>query len=362
MNKFNQWMRSFGRLVLGFALVVTAHPSFKVLAAEKQLTVIGISDLHGALQVERLETLNQQKVERGGASWIASIIQAIKKNTAGPVVIVDAGDMFQGTLVSNSAEGEPVIRFYNFLGVDAAALGNHEFDYGPIGPASYASESIGSDPREALKARIQQANFPLLAANIIDEATHTTPTWAKPSLFIERQGVKIGIVGGATTLTPSTTDKRNLVGLKFLPEAEPLLKEAISLRQRGADFVILTAHIGGGCKDNRSGQEAVLESCRFQDIFHLLDQMPEHTFDFVLGGHTHQQINKMYRGSIILQPAANGSFLALAKLKKSPKQIKTTQELIPVCSAGIKTTDGFSCEPWGCAGDETQRGRRSFRI
>jgi hypothetical protein len=66
MNKFNQWMRSFGRLVLGFALVVTAHPSFKVLAAEKQLTVIGISDLHGALQVERLETLNQQKVERVG--------------------------------------------------------------------------------------------------------------------------------------------------------------------------------------------------------------------------------------------------------------------------------------------------------
>src|ERR1041385_4877834 len=83
------------------------------------LTIIGTNDLHGAL--DRLPIL-------GG--YLANV-RAAREKDGGGVIVVDAGDMFPGTLESNLAEGADVVRAYNQLGYAAAAVGNHEFDYGP---------------------------------------------------------------------------------------------------------------------------------------------------------------------------------------------------------------------------------------
>src|SRR5262252_10806298 len=89
----------------------------------RTLTIIGTSDLHGSL--ERLPLI---------AGFIANV-RAVRAADGGGVLLVDGGDLFQGTLESNLGEGADMVRAYNQLGYAAAAIGNHEFDYGPEGPA-----------------------------------------------------------------------------------------------------------------------------------------------------------------------------------------------------------------------------------
>src|SRR4029453_2320248 len=86
------------------------------------VSIVATTDLHG--HVEALP-------------WLAGHVRALRAARSadgGSVVLVDSGDMFQGTLESNLGEGAGVVRAYNALGYAAAAVGNHEFDYGPEGP------------------------------------------------------------------------------------------------------------------------------------------------------------------------------------------------------------------------------------
>src|SRR5215510_7949907 len=96
-----------------------AHPARGAVT----ITILGTSDTHGAL--DRLPIL---------AGYVDAA-RAARASDGGAVVLVDAGDLFQGTLESNLVEGAPVIAAYNAMGYAAAAVGNHEFDYGPVGPA-----------------------------------------------------------------------------------------------------------------------------------------------------------------------------------------------------------------------------------
>ena len=128
------------------------------------ISIVGTNDLHG--HIEALPRL-------GG--YIANLRRA-RARDGGGVVLLDAGDMFQGTLESNMNEGAAVVRAYNALKYDAAAIGNHEFDFGPVGPAT-APRAPGDDPRGALKARAAEAQFPFLAANLVDAATGALPAW-----------------------------------------------------------------------------------------------------------------------------------------------------------------------------------------
>src|SRR4051812_48675560 len=89
----------------------------------KTLTIIGTNDLHGALV--RLPLL---------AGYVENV-RAARAADGGAVLLLDGGDLFQGTLESNVGEGEDVIRAYNAMGYAASAIGNHEFDFGPVGPA-----------------------------------------------------------------------------------------------------------------------------------------------------------------------------------------------------------------------------------
>ena len=125
---------------------------------------MGTADLHGAI-------LSNEG--RGGLALLAGYIANLRAARAadnGGVIVLDGGDLFQGTLESNLNEGAAVISAYNTIGYTASAVGNHEFDFGPAGPGS-TPKGPDDDPRGALKARAAQARFPFLAANLIDEST-----------------------------------------------------------------------------------------------------------------------------------------------------------------------------------------------
>src|SRR5207342_3432525 len=167
----------------------------------------------------------------------------------GAVLLLDGGDLFQGTLESNLNEGAVVIASYNAMGYAASAIGNHEFDFGPAGE-SQTPRAPGDDPRGALKARAREAHFPFLTANIIDESTGQPVAWpnVRPSMIVTAAGVRVGIVGLATNVTLSATMAANTRGLAIAPLAPALAAEAQKLRAAGASVVIAVAHAGGVCR------------------------------------------------------------------------------------------------------------------
>lgn len=91
--------------------------------ADFTLSFLGLNDLHG-----RLKALP-------GFAGYATNLQRVRAAEGGSLAIMDAGDMFQGTLESNLTEGASVVSACRVLGMTVAALGNHEFDFGPVGDA-----------------------------------------------------------------------------------------------------------------------------------------------------------------------------------------------------------------------------------
>ncbi len=259
------------------------------------LSIVGTNDLHG-----HIESL----------PWLSAHVANLRRSRTrdkGAVLLLDAGDMFQGTLPSNLGEGAIVVRAYNTLGYTAAAIGNHEFDFGPEGPAATIDEESDGDPRGALRARAREARFPFLAANIQAADGGPPPAWANvhPSMLVTAAQLKIGIVGVTTPGTPRATLPANLRGLDVTPLPAVIEAEARKLRKAGASIVIVVAHEGGKCL--RFDEPDDLSSCRGSDeIFAVARALPAHLVDVIVAGHTHEGIAHRVAGIAIVESFANG--------------------------------------------------------
>ena len=241
------------------------------------ISIVGTNDLHGHL--EALPRL-------GG--YLANLRRA-RARDAGGVLLLDGGDMFQGTLESNMSEGAAVVRAYNALRYDAIAIGNHDFDYGPVGPA-HVPTAPGDDPRGALKARAADARFPFLAANLIDAATGAPPAWpnVRGTTMVDVAGVAIGVIGLANVGTASMTQPANFAGLRALPLAPAVV-----------------AHVGGVC--GRFDRPDDLSSCEADgEIFQLARALPAGTVDAIVAGHTHHGIAHRVAGVPIIETYDKG--------------------------------------------------------
>lgn len=239
------------------------------------VSIIGTNDLHGA--IERLPIL---------AGYIDNL-RAARAADGGGVLLVDGGDMFQGTLASNLNEGRAVVAAYNAMGYTASTVGNHEFDFGPEGPAVIAT-SVEDDPRGALKARAAEASFPILTANIIDAESGNRIKWPNmpATTLVTVAGVKVGLVGVATEATPYTTMPANFLGLKMIPPAVAITTEAKKLRAAGAQVVVVAAHVGSKCKDLDHPTDT--SSCdREEELFRMVELIPPGAVDVIVAGHTH---------------------------------------------------------------------------
>jgi 5'-nucleotidase len=291
-------MRSGGRLGVLALSLLAALPACRhaqgSAARRFTLSVIGTSDLHG--HVDALPMF-------GG---FVDNLRRTRRQDGGDVLLLDAGDMFQGTLASNRTEGAVVVSAYAALGYAAVAIGNHEFDYGPVGPAETPRQP-GDDPRGALRARAAEAPFPFLDANLIDDATGAHPSWKNvvPATVREIAGVKIGIVGVTTAGTPLSTLPANFAGLSVTPLAAAIVGAAADARRRGATVVIAVAHAGGDC--HHFGAPDDLSSCETdQEIFQVARDLPAGTVDLIVAGHTHKAIAHRVNGIPVVEAYANG--------------------------------------------------------
>lgn len=254
------------------------------------ISVLGINDVHGQLDASE---------QSGGLLAIASYVNALRAARAdegGGVLVVDAGDMWQGTLESNLAEGVSMVRAYNALGVAAAAIGNHEFDFGPVGPKPVPQDA-GDDPRGALKERAREARFPLLAANLIDDVTGQRVDWdnVRSSTTVDAAGIRIGIIGVSTIDTLNTTIAANTGGLSVAPLAETITREAALLRDDGAVLVIVVAHAGGRCR--ASADAAAPSRCDLGgELADVAMNLEPGSVDHIFGGHVDNEMAEIVNG------------------------------------------------------------------
>jgi 5'-nucleotidase len=291
-----------------------------------RLTIVATNDLHGWVHPHTTQLHKGIEVEEGGLSAFGGYLAILRAENPDGVLLLDGGDLFQGTLVANLTEGEVVIDAYNHLGYAAAALGNHEFDYGPAGPESIASDP-GMDPFGALKARIKQARFPLLAVNVYEARSGARPDWLPNdgTRIVEMKGLKIGIFGLITPSTPSTTNPVNISTLRFGSLVPETVVAANRLRERGADVVIGLAHAGGRC--TRHDDPSDLSSCDLDsgEIFELLRELPAGLLDAMVAGHTHAEIAHLVNGIPVVETRGLGRTFATLELSVDPK----TRRVLP---------------------------------
>jgi 2',3'-cyclic-nucleotide 2'-phosphodiesterase (5'-nucleotidase family) len=291
------------------------------------LSVVSTNDVHGAVF---------ERDGRGGVGVLAGYVNNLRARRAedgGAVLLIDAGDTYQGTVESNLSEGAVVVDAYNAMGYTAAAIGNHEFDFGAVDsfgvrPARHAVD----DSRGALKAIAARARFPVLTANLMDEATGRPVEWpnVKPSVLVDAAGVRVGIVGVMTAGALRATLAVNTGGLRVAPLVPAIAAEASRLRQNGADVVIVAAHAGGSCA--RFDVPADLSSCDdSSEIFFVARQLPRGLVDLIVAGHTHAGVAHVVDGIGIIEAFAGGRAFGRADIvvERATKHVSSIRLFAP---------------------------------
>lgn len=288
--------RAIGHIVLTLlaTVIVTACAGQRELSDRVvTISVFGTNDVHGQLLPAG---------ERAGLAAVSGYVDALRaarREDNGAVLVIDAGDMWQGTLESNLVEGAAVVEAFNAIGFNAAAVGNHEFDFGPVGPKAIPVDD-DDDARGALKQRAAEANFPLLAANLIDTRTGRPVEWdnVRPSATVDVGGIRVGIIGVVTEHALRTTIAANTPGLEVTPLADTISREAKRLRERGASVIIVSAHAGSSCTEFFDPND--LSACNMGgEIMRVASALPTGLVDHIVAGHVHQGIAHVVNGTSI---------------------------------------------------------------
>ncbi len=311
-------------------------PSNIPSSGTETIAIVGTNDIHGTLAPLSLKTRETEgskgiSYEAGGAAVLASYIKILREEFGDHMIWLDGGDEFQGSIESNLEFGAPMVRFFNNTGLNAAAIGNHEFDFGlPV-----------------LESRMREAHYPYLAANISDKATGNLASFPNtlPHTLIQVGNLKVGIIGLSTQDTPTTTRAANVATLKFDDLKSATLLESIALRKQGAHIILITAHAGLKCEPGRVSAGRLMRKssdpqgeCGDQDeIVKVLRSLPTGIVDGVVSGHTHTLVHHWVANVPVIQGGAFGRYLNVIYLTYDWAQKKLLDDLtliegpVPVC-------------------------------
>ncbi|HET6201539.1 MAG TPA: bifunctional UDP-sugar hydrolase/5'-nucleotidase [Planctomycetota bacterium] len=219
------------RLLPVAALLGLALLAFGCGGGRVRFVLLHTNDLHGqmlAREVRRGETGARARV--GGFASIAAYVRTARQESAADgaeVLLVDAGDWYQGTPEGNRTQGTAVVEWMNLVGYDAATLGNHELDHGI----------------ENTFRLLGLAKFPVLAANVFDRKTGARPAGLRPRAVLRRRGIALAFVGLLSHRTPELTSAPIGEALRFEDETA-VVREAVDEARREADHVFLLTHCG----------------------------------------------------------------------------------------------------------------------
>jgi len=276
----------------------------------RKLYIFYTNDLHGGITEQEADFLNPEFPPiLGGGAAAAHIIFSYREkvqNTDDIILLLDAGDIFQGTPLGTKTEGRAIIEYMNRVGYDACTAGNHDFDLG----------------KDVFIKLTRLAKFPILSANLKDKSTGEGFAHVKPYTLIEKKGLRLGVFGISTEATENMSFPKNIEGLEFTAEA-PAAKLAIdALRNEGADLIIALVHMGlpydpeQGYQELRAaGQQGEVKESYLNamELAHYVGGI-----DILFGGHTHRGYDTPWEDpvnhTLCFQNYGNGGNLGLVEI------------------------------------------------
>ncbi len=247
--------------LVGGALLSTksllANQLFSTDKEVEKLVILHTNDVHS-----RLDPFPMDESKNAGLGGVAARADLIKRIRAMEehVLLLDSGDIFQGTPYFNYYKGEPEIKAMSMMGYDASTMGNHDFDGG----------------MENFATQLKHATFPIINCNY-DFNNTVLEGKTIPYKIIQKGKIKVGILGVGIKLNGLVPDK--LYGnTKYLDPIEKANETAALLHKKGCDFIICLSHLGDKYNDNQVSDEVLAESCF--DI------------DLIISAHTHKLFEK----------------------------------------------------------------------
>jgi 5'-nucleotidase len=243
-------LRLYAVLIILGLLVAFAFHHLLMQNQSFSLRILHTNDHHAHLEPVRVD---QQLF--GGISQRKTLIDQLLYTNPTPTLLLDAGDIFQGTLYFNRYLGQADLPFYNNLDYTAVAVGNHEFDQGP----------------QVLANFLKSANFPMLSANIDITANSPLQGMIRPWIIKTIDPEKIGILGLTTTDTETLSSPGE--GVQFNDEVIAAKSAVKELTQQGVNKIIALTHLG---------------------LSHDLELAQKvNGIDIIIGGHSHTPLGIM---------------------------------------------------------------------
>jgi len=223
-----------------------------------RLTVMHTNDIH--YHLDPFPADHAEYPGKGGLVRIASMVNQSRKENPN-MLLLDAGDMFQGTPYFNYFKGNLIVKVMSKMGYDAGTIGNHEFDNG-----------MGD-----ILSAIKTANFPLISSNY-DFSDTILNGFVKKQLILEKGGIKVGIYGLGIELD-GLVGTLNYGKTRYLdPLATALKMESVLKNDHRCDLVICLSHLGLSYENSKISDTTLAPKTKYTDL--------------IVGGHTHSFLEK----------------------------------------------------------------------
>lgn len=239
--------------LVGFGAI--ANSPFKAAASKQpvQLSILHTNDWHS--RIDPFPSNDKSYGGHGGAAQRASLINSVRERE-GDILLLDAGDIFQGTPYFNFYGGELEFKLMSAMGYDCVTLGNHDFDAGI----------------EGLVRQMPLASFDFVNSNY-DFSGTALEGRVKPYRIFKKKGIKVGVFGLGIELKGLVPDSL-FGGIKYNDPIAVANKMASFLKQdKGCDLVICLSHLGYRYNSTKVSDEVL--AAKTSEI------------DLILGGHTH---------------------------------------------------------------------------
>jgi len=253
--------RKFIKSLAAIGVITATSGITNTYAAPKKdikITILHTNDVHSRIEPFPMDGSRYQGL--GGTARRSTLISKIR-NEEKNVVLLDAGDMFQGTPYFNLFDGQVELEIMSKLGYDAGTFGNHEFDNGIPG----------------ILKHFDKAKFPFVTSNY-DFSKTPLAGKTKDYVVIERDGVRIGIFGLGVSLE-GLVDPKNYEDVTYLDPVEVANRIVPKLKnEEKCDLVICLSHLGYSYKEDKISDLTLVPQTK--DI------------DLIIGGHTHTLLDK----------------------------------------------------------------------
>lgn len=279
----------------------------------REVTILYTNDFHTAFDPIPAYWLPGSP-RLGGAAHLSSLVADIRRRDEA-VFLFDAGDMFTGSL-STVTRGEALMEMMLTMGYDAMAIGNHEFDYGS----------------DNFTKQMHRVPFPVLGANIYYKGTRHR--YSRPYTILERDGVRLGVIGIIGQDARSVALPSGITDLEFL-DPVPVVRDLVEELKPDVDLIVVLAH-QGRTGPQQTDAEALPEVQRdFDEDVRLAGEVEG--IDVLVAGHAHRGIETPFvhprTGTLIVQTYGYGTRLGYLKLRLAGGRVVSHEgELLKVWS------------------------------